>query len=632
MHIPETGKKVFSRSRRLTLSLIKPFKKLRRNKTPAGDRPAAKNNRQKIIYDRSYLKNLLLLFFILVIGATGLGRILLQSNQELEASNIWISHSYAVIGEGEKPPALLGEMLANQRAYLLTEQRTFFNQYAANKKDFIKSLDHLDELTKDNPEQVKRFQKMRRLFKTFHSRLEQRASRYKGQFFLFRKDVSATLSAVRRDQNAIISLNKEALESERAILQGRISSLETQKQRYYRILLFGGGGMAALIFLFNAVIFYSKSRRELAEQSLRESEERFTLAIEGTNDGIFDWDLRRNKVFYSRRFFAMLGYDREAFVGTIDDFKGLLHPDDKAKVWQLFESYLHREIAEFSETFRMLHAGGQTVWVQSRAKAVFSRTGMPLRIVAANADITVLKEYMNDLERSNKELDEFSHLVSHDLKEPLRGICTLAAFLLEDYKNKLDEQGIKKMQRLIYVSKRMELLIRDLLYFSEIGRSGLAVQEADPNAMIDEIRLMLESLLKERNASISVAKPLPHIVCDKVRMTEVFRNLITNAVKYNDKPEKLVEVGFLEAADTAEGPEKNVFYVKDNGNGIPPEHHEDIFRIFKRLQGQTEDKEGGTGVGLTFVKKIIEHYGGRIWLESKPQEGTVFYFTVKDRL
>ena len=88
-------------------------------------------------------------------------------------------------------------------------------------------------------------------------------------------------------------------------------------------------------------------------------------------------------------------------------------------------------------------------------------------------------------------------------------------------------------------------------------------------------------------------------------------------------------MGFLETVETAQGPEKNVFYVKDNGNGIPPEHHEDIFRIFKQLQRAAENKEGSTGVGLTFVKKIIERCDGRIWLESKPQEGTVFYFTLK---
>jgi PAS domain S-box-containing protein len=604
------------------------FRRDWRKKAFAKSRHIFKYGRQRIISNPSYLRNILLLLLILVASTTFLGRILLQSNQELETSNIWISHSYAVIDEAEKPPALLGEMLANQRAYLLTEQRAFFNQYVINKKDFIKSLDHLDQLTKDNPAQQERVLKIRKLFKAFTSRLESRATKYKGQFFLFRNDVSATLSAVRRTQGDIIKLNDEALESERVILQDRISLLESQKQDYYRILLFGGSGMAILIFLFNALILYSQSRRAMAERSLKESEERFMLAIEGTNDGIFDWDIARNKVFYSHQFFTMLGYDRGPLIDGIDEFKQLLHPDDKEKMWQALEGYLHHESEDFSATFRMLHADGSIIWVQSRAKAIFSRGGHAMRIVGSNADITVLKEYMNDLERSNQELDEFSHLVSHDLKEPLRGICTLTAFLLEDYQDKLDAKGVEKMRRLIDISKRMEQLIKDLLYFSEIGRSDLAVQKADPNAMVDEIRLMLGPLLKERNAVVSVPKPLPQIICDKVRVTEVFRNLITNAVKYNSKPEKRVEVGFLETVDTERGREKNVFYVRDNGNGIEEEHYEDIFRIFKRLQKPADNKDGGTGAGLTFVKKIIEHCGGRIWLESRLQEGTVFYFTL----
>jgi len=111
-------------------------------------------------------------------------------------------------------------------------------------------------------------------------------------------------------------------------------------------------------------------------------------------------------------------------------------------------------------------------------------------------------------------------------------------------------------------------------------------------------------------------------------VTEVFRNLITNAVKYNDKAERLVEIGFSETVDTKDGPENNVFSVRDNGVGIDPEFHQEIFRIFKRLQNSSDGPDNGTGVGLTFVKKIVERHGGRIWLESEPGKGTVFYFNL----
>jgi signal transduction histidine kinase len=239
--------------------------------------------------------------------------------------------------------------------------------------------------------------------------------------------------------------------------------------------------------------------------------------------------------------------------------------------------------------------------------------------------------YVGELERSNQELDDFAYIASHDLKEPLRGLFNHATFLLEDYKDKIDEDGVRRLTRLGLLCQRMEHLINDLMYFSRIGRADLAVLETDPNAVIAEIRQMMETVLNERHARIVVPGVLPRIVCDKTRVTEVFRNLITNAVKYNDKAERVVEIGFLESADSDQGAERNVFYVKDNGIGIDPEYHQEIFRIFKRLQNAADGPDNGTGVGLTFVKKIVERHGGRIWLESEPGKGTVFYFSLNRR-
>jgi signal transduction histidine kinase len=236
--------------------------------------------------------------------------------------------------------------------------------------------------------------------------------------------------------------------------------------------------------------------------------------------------------------------------------------------------------------------------------------------------------YVDELERSNQELDDFAYIASHDLKEPLRGLFNHATFLLEDYKDKIDEDGVRRLTRLGTLCQRMERLINDLMYFSRLGRADLAVQETDPNAIIVEIRQMMETVLNQRRARIVVPRVLPRVVCDKTRVTEVFRNLITNAVKYNDKAERVVEIGFLESIDTKEGPERNVFYVKDDGIGIDPEFHQEIFRIFKRLHNASDGPDNGTGVGLTFVKKIVERHGGRIWLVSGCGKGTVFYFNL----
>ena len=232
------------------------------------------------------------------------------------------------------------------------------------------------------------------------------------------------------------------------------------------------------------------------------------------------------------------------------------------------------------------------------------------------------------LQVSNRELDEFAHIVSHDLKEPLRGMRNHAAFLLEDFGDRLEGDGTRRLTRLIMLSERMQHLIDDLLFFSRLGRDELAIQSTDLNVIVGEIAQMLETRIEEARAEISVPRPLPVIWCDRPRVTEAFRNLITNAIKYNDKERPLIEIGFLPSVVTSEGSEKEVFYVKDNGIGIAAEFHEKIFRMFGRLNDSAAGEQDGTGAGLTFVKKIIERHGGRIWLHSERGEGTTFYFTL----
>jgi two-component system, LuxR family, sensor kinase FixL len=237
------------------------------------------------------------------------------------------------------------------------------------------------------------------------------------------------------------------------------------------------------------------------------------------------------------------------------------------------------------------------------------------------------QQFIADLARSNQELDDFAYIASHDLKEPLRGVANNALFLKEDYEGKLDEKGVKRLDRMVFLCKRMERLVDDLLYFSRLGRQALAIQPTDLNAVIKDIEVLMEATLHEQNAEIVIPKPLPTIVCDLPRITEVFRNLITNAVKYNKSARKRIEIGFLDNSENAHKGESPIFYVRDNGIGIPPDFHREIFRIFKRLN-EEDDSVKGTGVGLTFVQKIIERHNGRIWLESEMGKGTTFYFIV----
>lgn len=242
-----------------------------------------------------------------------------------------------------------------------------------------------------------------------------------------------------------------------------------------------------------------------------------------------------------------------------------------------------------------------------------------------NHEIEV-QQYTEALERSNSELDDFVYIVSHDLKEPVRGIYSYSQFLLEDYSKTIDQDGVDKLQSLMKLSLRMEDLIDKLLYYSRLGRTDLAFMSTDLNEILNGVLDMLDPLVRAGHIAIEMDTKLPSVVCDQARVGEIFRNLITNGIKYNKRDQKTIHVGVVMDYPDYEG--RHVFYVRDNGIGIPEKHYESVFKMFKRLHGRDE-YGGGTGSGLTIVKKIISRHGGKIWIESEENVGTTFYFTLK---
>jgi PAS domain S-box-containing protein len=232
-----------------------------------------------------------------------------------------------------------------------------------------------------------------------------------------------------------------------------------------------------------------------------------------------------------------------------------------------------------------------------------------------------LEEKIIEVEKVNKELDDFTYIVSHDLKEPLRGIKAFTKMLSEDYSGKVDKEGKEYLSNISDSSVRMARLIEDLLNLSRIGRIRNIEPGVDLNEALSDVRKNLAYSLEEKNVDLKIGKDFPKITCDKIRISEVFSNLISNAIKYSKKDARpIVEVGYSKKGDFYE------FYVKDNGIGIEEGYYDKIFQIFQRLHGKGEYE--GTGAGLTIVKKIIESHNGKVWVESKVGEGSIFYFTL----
>jgi len=233
-----------------------------------------------------------------------------------------------------------------------------------------------------------------------------------------------------------------------------------------------------------------------------------------------------------------------------------------------------------------------------------------------------LREKTRNLERSNEKLEEFSHVVSHDLKEPLRTVETFSGFLLEDYEDKLDEEGVDYLKTLKRTSARMRQLINDLLSLASIHMDAKSFERINTQRMLEEIREDLE--IRLRGVNLQVAADMPPVKGSRVRIGELFSNLIVNGIKYNDKALPMIRVGWKK--DARSNDNSATFFVEDNGIGIESRYQERVFGIFEKLNPR-ENYEG-TGAGLAICKRIVEEHGGTIWVESEVGTGSTFYFTI----
>jgi len=286
------------------------------------------------------------------------------------------------------------------------------------------------------------------------------------------------------------------------------------------------------------------------------------------------------------------------------------------------------------ELFRESVHGRSVPWLTVELDAAVRLRMLIMELVISRAER--LADLNADLTRSNEELDAFAYVASHDLKEPLRGIHKYAHQLLEDAAGK-DEEHRKKLEGLMRLTVRMDNLLDSLLHFSRVGRAVLQTEDTDLNEVVTESIEMVDARRAQGSTEITVPRPLPHARCDRVRCREIFVNLLSNALKYNDKPQKRVEVGFIAPDENRPGlgcpdgsADLTIYYVRDNGIGIPARYFEQVFKMFKRLH-ERDEYGGGTGAGLTIVQKLVERHHGRVWLDSTVGAGTTFYFTLSCR-
>lgn len=241
-----------------------------------------------------------------------------------------------------------------------------------------------------------------------------------------------------------------------------------------------------------------------------------------------------------------------------------------------------------------------------------------LRSEQREAEIA-LDQKVEELARSNRDLEQFAYVASHDLQEPLRMVSAYTQLLAERYKGKLDEQADKYIYYAVDGATRMQELIHDLLRFSRAGREGTVLQATDCNVLVERAMQNLQAAVEESGATIKYGD-LPTVTANPVQLEQVFQNLISNAIKFRNGRSPAIEISAKRVGA------KWIFSISDNGIGIAPEHAQIIFAVFQRLHARTE--YSGNGIGLAICKKIIEQLGGEIWLENRSGPGATFNFSI----
>lgn len=367
--------------------------------------------------------------------------------------------------------------------------------------------------------------------------------------------------------------------------------------------------------------------RLLIEEKLFDEREQLSLALNAAKMETWNWDIETGAVSWSDGIEAMFGMGRGQFDGKYDTYLSLIHPDDLPALQDTISKALSDEDYNYVVEHRLVWQNSDIHWQEGRGKVYRNHEGKPIRMAGTTVDITSRKnaeadrnQLIQELAEKNTELEQFTYTVSHDLKAPLITIKGFLGFLGEDVRTGNQPRIESDITRITEATDKMHRLLNELLELSRVGRMMNAPEAVPLGELIVEAIEVLQGRIQEESVQLKIADNLPVVQGDRQRLLQVIQNLIDNAVKFSsEKAEPLVEIG-------VNGYEEDmpIIFVRDNGIGISPEHHERIFGLFNKLDPAAE----GTGVGLTLVKRIVEFHGGRIWVQSEEGKGAAFHFTL----
>lgn len=421
------------------------------------------------------------------------------------------------------------------------------------------------------------------------------------------------------------------------------------------------------------ILYTSHDRTNETESNnlLQDSEERFSIAVSGSNDAIWDWNnLESDEYWWSDRLYEILGYKPSEVEARISNWVKWMHPNDAEHVTEVLNNHLEKDLP-YKVEFRMKRKDGEYVWLFARGETIRNKEGKPIRMAGSVTDITERKQAeveihnlldeskkgaqalrtaladeklareqikkLNDeleqkvlertveLKATNKELETFTYSVSHDLKAPLRGIDGYSKLLQDSYKNKLDEEANIFLTNIRSSALKMNQLINDLLDYSRLERSHLNNEKINVKKLINSITSIFQKELDENNFEVNINIEEQEIEADSKGLSIALQNMIENAIKFTkeqDNPTISIDM---------ENKNKSlIISIKDNGIGFDIKYKQKIFDIFQRLH-RAEDYPG-TGIGLALVNKAMQRMNGKSWAESSINMGSTFYIEIPKEL
>lgn len=557
------------------------------------------------------------------------GMLVYQSTLHYIEASRRVAQTHEALASLEEIFSLMNQAESGQRGYIITGDEFYLPRRDAAIVRIGELISQLKQLTADEPIQQKRIAELARqvavrlalLNRVLLSRQEEgfEESRQKLITGPGKKEMDALQSLVMTMQGHEKTMLKQRMDAEREFARKTL-------------LMFSMALLVAIVFLS---LLYLRIRQEIGERKqaeqalaiqadqLRESEARVRAIVETAAEGIIVIGEQGLIDRFNPAAERMFGYAEAEVLGKN---VSMLMPSP----WQeAHDAYLGRYLKTGEK--RIIGVGREVMGMRRDG------TTFPMDLAVSEVrladhrmftgivrDVTERKlveerqaRLVLELEVANEELRNFAYVVSHDLKAPLRAISTLADWVVTDYADRLDDEGREHLRLLLSRVRRMDGLIDGILQYSRVGRVKEASASVDLDQMVHEV---IDLLAPPPNISIVIDNPLPSVMAERTRLQQLFQNLLSNAIKYMDKPEGVVRIGCVPAGN------KWKLSVSDNGPGIEERHFEKIFQLFQTLAPR--DRVESTGVGLALVKKIVEMYGGEVWVESKVGEGSSFFFTL----